>query len=96
MSGEPLLEELTEEPTANADLKIFVNRSGITITSKGARVTLLVSTVLALVTLPIFLLWMHVEHDLPMSLFFYADGLGTAAILTVAIMALFGGGKKPH
>ena len=92
MNGEPLLEELTEEPTANADLKILVNRSGITITSKG----LLVSTVLALLTLPILLLWMQVEHDMPMSLFYFADGLGTAAILTVAIMALFGRVKKPH
>jgi hypothetical protein len=95
MSGEPLLEELTEEPTANADLRIFVSRNGVGITSRGARVTLLVTTVLALVALPILLLKIQVEHDLPMSLFFYADGIGTAAILGVAAMAMLGSGKKP-
>jgi hypothetical protein len=89
--GEYLLGELTEEPTENADLKIFVNRNGLGISSKAktARATLLVTTVLALVALPILLLRMQVKHDLPMSVFFYADGLGTAAILAVAIMAMF-------
>lgn len=50
---------------------------------------------LALVALPILLLRMLVEHDLPMNLFFYADGLGTVAILAVASMAIFGREKKP-
>jgi hypothetical protein len=93
-SGEPLLEELTEEPSADADLKISVSKSGLGITSKGARVTLLVITVFAIVALPIALLKILVEHDLPLSLFIFADGLGTAAILAVAIMAMLGGRKR--
>jgi hypothetical protein len=89
--GEPVLGELTEEPTENADLKIFVNRNGLGISSKAktARATLLVTIVLALVALPILLLTLQVKHDLPMSVFFYADGVGTAAVLAVAIMAMF-------
>jgi hypothetical protein len=94
MAGEPLLEELTEEPTADADIKIFVSRSGLGITSKGAPATLLVTTALALVALPILLLRLLVDHDIPMSVFFYADGLGTIAVLSVAAMTMTGNKNK--
>jgi hypothetical protein len=47
------------------------------------------------VALQILLLWIQVKYDLPISLFFITDGIGTAAILAVTAMALFGRVKKP-
>jgi hypothetical protein len=83
---EDSLEERPEEPTENADLHFSLSRTGLTVTSKGQRITLLVATLLALVILPIFLGWLKVEHGLPTSLFIFADTLGTAAILTVLFL----------
>jgi hypothetical protein len=94
---EPPLEKLapTDVPTEEAELEITLSRDQLGISSKGPRVTLTIGALCAIVALQILLLWIQVKYDLPISLFFITDGIGTAAILAVTAMALFGRVKKP-
>jgi len=85
-----------ETPSGAADLRIQVTRDGVGIASraKTARATVVLVTIISLVALPLLLLRLQFNGTMPTSVFFFADALSTAAILTTVLVFAFGRGKR--
>src|SRR5687767_10623868 len=88
------MEELLDksaEPTGRADLEIWVTPDrglGLASKAKTARTVAVLGVVLAIVALPVMLLRVQVVSDLPLSIFFFSDALGTIVLFILAVMLL--------